>query len=239
MIHYNFVKIFSMKFYPTLNNHKTTIIFLPGFRKNHNDFNITEHGKKISIESTISILCNTILVNIDENDYKKSVPQLAEEIYQEIVNCHMLETKLIIVAHSLGSFCALYLCETYPNIFGKIFLIDPAIKSSTYHTQLIADAKDKLDDTVEYANLQNYKYLSDGLSLHNKIIVRIHININTKKMISDPALCLEEISYLETVNKITNKNTKSRLVVHANVSHMIHYKMPGAIIDAIRELVLA
>ena len=228
-----------MKFYPTFNNHKSTIIFFPGFRKNHNDFNITDHGKKILVESTISTTCNTILVNIDDNDYKKSVPQLAEEIYQEIVNCHMSETKLIIVAHSLGSFYALYLCETYPNIFGKILLIDPAIKSITYHTQLIADAKNKLDDTVEYAKLKNYEYLSDGLTLHNKIIVRIHINLNTKKIISDPVVCLDEISYLNAVNKITNKNTKSRLVVHANVSHMIHYKMPGAIIDAIRELVLA
>ena len=220
-----------MKLFINYNHHKTTIIFIHGFRKNHDDFNITDKGKNILIETTMAKICNTILVQIEESDYKKPVADVAEDIYKNIVDID--KTKITIVAHSHGSFYALSLCETYPDLFCKLLLIDPTTKSEHYLTKLKMDTEGFNEESVESYKVKYFDMLPTGFNLKNKIIVRIHLNLQTTQLIDDLNSFLAKINHL---NKLVNKNVKSRLVLHADVSHMIHYQIPDVIIDSIKEL---
>jgi predicted esterase len=243
-----------MKFYWNNNKSKTTIIFIHGFGKSYNDFNITEHGKNINIEKKLSKHYNTLCVQIEYDDYKLSIPDLSNLIYAYLFNLdpellnddqsskqnqqsnkdsqsnndanNILNTKIIIVAHSYGGFIGLYLSETYFRIFKKLFLIDPSVKSDDFLKYLMTDTHE-----LNTYKIKNFDLLPDGLSIKSSVIIRIHFNLNTKDTSYD-----EFISDVAYFSKLVNKNTKSRLVLHANKSHMIHYSIPDTIFDAIQEL---
>lgn len=230
-----------MKLIINYNNHKTTIIFIHGFRKKYDDFNETENNKHILIETRIRTKCNTIMIQIEENDYKKEISEISEQMYYHLLNAEIMKTKITIVAHSYGSFYAFYLAEKYPIIFGKILLIDPTIKTINYKNKLIYNNGQKIEnDSTEFYKLKNFDTLSDGINIKSTVIIRIHTNLNSNELIMDLNLSINTLNEfsekMQYLNKLVNKNIKSRLIMHVDCGHMIHYKKPDLIIDSIMEL---
>lgn len=202
-----------------------SILFIPGFRKKNTDFNITDEGKGINIETTLFKMYNTITIQFSEDDYQKPVPDIADQIYQNIIM--NFKKDIVIVAHSFGAFYAIHLAKTYPNIFTKLLLIDPSIKTTSYHEKLQLNANMYGPKDTETYKLKNYDSLPIGVDLKSNIIVRVHVALII-------GLSADKIFIL---NKLTNKNVKSRFIVHPNASHMIHYQHPDVIIDSIKELI--
>ena len=221
-----------MQIFTKINSFKKTVIFIHGFGKKYNDFNVTEHNKNILIEHVISKTCNTIMLQFVEDDYKNTIAHISEKLMENLDES-ILKTKIIIVAHSYGCFNAIYLCETYPNIFGRILLIEPTIKSETYK-KILADHAGTNINSVEYAKFLNYDLLPNGFNISDKVILIIHANIvNKEQIVENQCEYNDKITNLE---KLLNNNIKSKLVQHINKSHMLHYKIPDIIIKSIKEL---
>lgn len=219
-----------MKFYNLEQRYKSTILFIHGFGKNHNDWNETKTGKQILIEKTLNKICNTILVDIEEDDYGKETLLIAEEIFLGIPEI-LLKTKITVVCHSYGAFYGLNLCEINPDIFGRLVLIDPTVKNDDYFNKLrLAEEKVSDESSVEFCKFKNFDTLPTGFNIKNSVIIRIHLNVDTSK---SPEKVFNKMIHLE---KLTKKNTKSRLIVHCNVSHMLHYIIGPTIINSIKEI---
>lgn len=188
-----------------------TVVFIHGFRKEATSWNITSTGKLIQIQENIAKNSNTVLIQMTEEDYMLSVTHVVERIKK------LLDSRndIILVTHSIGSLYAVKLAELYPDIFKKLLLIDPTIKTPKYHAYLMNENR-----------LVHYDDLPEGLNLPAKVIVRIHFDYN-----------LESTYNIPYYNKMTNKNVKSRLILHNNIGHMIHWKIPHVIIDSINEMI--
>lgn len=209
-----------MKFIPKLGKFKNTIVFIHGFRKDTSSWNYDSKGKALLVEETLSQVSNTILIQLEEEDYLFPVSYVSEKIYTSLFD--FLNTKITLVTHSNGSFYALKLAENYPNIFNKLFLIDPTIKTPEYLEYL----KNFPEDLVECSQVVNFEDLPTGINFQPKVIVRIHFDYDE-----------DYTSIIPYYNRLTNKNTKSRLILHYGIGHMIHWKIPHVIIDSIKELI--
>lgn len=207
-------------------NHKKTILFIPGFRRLASSFNLTDFNKNINIELDINKKCNTFTLELSDENYLEPISNLCDKIYLELFAKLVPNQKILIVAHSNGSFYAFGLAEKYPQIFNKILLLDPTIKTFKYREKL--ELLREADKIMSY-KLENFDILPSGLDLANAIIVRIHVNLNLDALIIDKEKLL-------IINKITNKNTKSRFVLHIGMGHMIHWMQPDKIKDAIMEM---
>ncbi len=177
------------------------------------------------------------------------------------------DTKIIIITHSYGSFFGTQLCIDHPNIYTKLLMLDPTLKTGSYFKYL-TDINKEFSNTnkeLSEAKLSNFEFLPDFKKLIPKIMVRIHYNYSTnnKNLIERDSLecdsierdslerdsiernslerdsierdSIERDSIITNYNSLTNKNTKSMLILHVNVSHMIHYKIPNVIISSILE----
>lgn len=133
------------------------------------------------------------------------------------------------MSHSNGSFYSLFLAITWPKVFNRLVLLDPTIKTENYYKHLLE--KEKLD--INLYKLEQFDQLPDHSKLSCQIIVFIHLNLDTKLLDKDKLLLFDKIKEL---GKIVNKNVKSRLCLHVDVSHMIHYKIPGVVINSVREI---
>ncbi len=100
-------------------------------------------------------------------------------------------------------------------------MIDPIIKSDLFLSYLKSLIASKSSDENTLYKINNFDQLP------NHVIVLIHLNINLNDIINDNIVQMD---------KLTKQNTKSRLMIHVNVSHMIHYKIPHVVIDSIKNL---
>jgi pimeloyl-ACP methyl ester carboxylesterase len=182
------------------NKFRKTIVFIHGFRKDTNSWNYNSKNK-------------AILIQLEDEDYKLSVSEVSEKIYSFLKD--FIDTKMILVTHSNGSFYKLKLVETYPDIFRKLFLI----KTPEYLKYL------QSKNPVERSKVENFEDLPTGENILSKVIIRIHFNYTE-----------DNISLIPYYNKLTNKNMKSRFILHYDIGHMIHWKIPDVIIASIREL---
>jgi pimeloyl-ACP methyl ester carboxylesterase len=227
-----------MKFIINNINKKKTVIFIQGFLKSANDFNMRESGTKISIEDRISNKYNTIRMEFDPNDYMRPISDITDDIIREIKN--LMETEILIVSHSRGSFNALDLAKTNPKVFNKLLLIDPTIKNSSYKQELskgINNIEKSIVDIIHEYMLKTFDSLPEVTDLKPNIIIQTYINFNTQLM-SHPEYYLTLANKIKLLNKITNKNTKSKIIIQPDIGHMIHYFIPDKIINSINELLL-
>ena len=216
-----------MKVFITNNNHKYTIIFIHGFMKHYNSWNVTEGNKVINIEKNISKICNTVLVQIEEEDYMKPIDKVANEIYVELQP--LLHTNITLGCHSYGSFYCISLAINYPKIFSRIVMLNPSIKTQAYYDYLAT--KDQTD--INTYKLKHFDELPDHTNIHNKIIISIHVNLDSTKYNEDKLTLFDKMIQL---NKMTNKNVKSKLYLYVYVSHMIHYKISDKIYQSIKDI---
>lgn len=205
------------------NKFKKTVLFIHGFGKTGEQWNITEYGKEINIESHIRKTHNTILVTLHDDDYFRSISDVSDEIDRKIED--LIKTKIICVTHSYGSFYAISMSIKFKNLFDTIIMLDPTIKTPEYLQYL---------KTLNYSEKNQYQIdnfdiiYPNHLDIPKNIIVKIHLNINDKNENSNI------INDLTLLGEITKHNVKSRLMIHIGVSHMIHYKIPHVIIDSIK-----
>lgn len=206
------------------NKFKKTVLFIHGFGKTGNQWNITEYNKEINIESHIRKTYNTILITLHDNDYIRPISDVSVEIYKALDD--LLKTKIICVTHSYGSFFAMSMSIQYPKLFDAIVMLDPTIKTDDYLQYL----KSLEYNTKNQYQIDNFNMYPNHLDIPKNIIIKIHLNV-------DPCLDKDNITKdLTQLDKITKHNVKSRLMVHIGVSHMIHYKIPHIVIDSIKSL---
>lgn len=211
-----------MKIIVENNKFKKSVLFIHGFGKNGDHWNITEYNREIGIESHIRKTHNTILITLENNDYLRSIYDVSHQIYESIKHL----SNIICVTHSYGSFYAMEISISYPKLFTAIIMLDPTLKTNEYLTYL---------KTLEYSNqkqyqIDNFDMYPNHLNIPNNVIIKIHLNINPSESDS------ENINYIKHLDQITKHHVKSRLIVHYDISHMIHYKIPHTIIDTIKNI---
>lgn len=107
-------------------------------------------------------------------------------------------------------------------------MLDPTIKTEMYLQYL---------KTLEYNKINQFKIdnfdiiYPNHLDIPKNVIVKIHLNLDSN---NDSKIDL--IKKLSELDKITKQNMKSRLIIHMDVSHMIHYKIPHVVIDSIKNI---
>lgn len=205
-----------MRFTAKLETFRHTLLFIHGFRRNSQSWELEENLSKTN---------NTLLVDLEEEDYKKSIATVGDEIHTYIL--HRQIQSVIIVAHSQGSFYALYLAQKDPRLSHKLLLLDPTLKSTVYLEELQAKALGHSSESVEVAKVRYFEDLPTGLEISPSVIIYIHLNVTSN----------QDFPKIESLSKLTKKNVKSRLMVHWDVSHMLHLRIPGVILDSIRELI--
>ena len=204
------------------NKFKKTALFIHGFGKTGDQWNISEYNKEINIELHIRKTHNTILITLHENDYLRPIFDVSDEIFKLIKD--LINTKIICITHSYGSFYAMSMSIQHPKLFDKIIMLDPTLKTTKYFEYL---------KTLDHNDINQYKIdnfdiiYPNHLDIPKNVIMKIHFNINTN---TNANMKLKEL------DKITKQNTKSRLMVHVDVGHMIHYKIPHIIIDSIKNI---
>lgn len=183
------------------------IIFIHGFNKTSNDFNKTEQGKDINIEKQIGKRNHTILIQIDNY---MDVDTNMKNIIEKLKKYNVKEW--ILVCHSLAIIYCLQLLKY--NIFSGVCLIDPTV----------------LDDISikEYnINMDNYIKVND---ISTKIVFHIHLNYDEK----DLEYFSRQVKYY---SKFIGKNDKSKMIIHPNKSHMLHYTDSPKILRSILDLI--
>lgn len=213
-----------MTYTSKMNNYKNTIIFIHGFKKDNASWNYDSKNKHICIEESLSKKANTISIQFTEEDYCKPCSEICENIINMFKELKL--GKIIIVAHSIGSFYALKLAELNPILFGTLLLIDPTIKTPHYYEYL--KSKSESENHIELHQLKNFEDLPTDTNIMAKVIIRIHFDY-----------CDNSILDIPYYAKLTNKNMKSRLILHNDIGHMIHWQIPHVIIDSINELIKA
>lgn len=195
--------------------YKTTVLFIHGYNKTGSQWNTTEYGKYIGIEEHIRKTRNTILISL--KNYQRPIIEVSREIYESIKHFK----KIICVCHSYGALYATSMAITYPTLFTTLIMLDPTIKTDYYFNYL---------NTLPATEVNNYKIkhfdtLPNYLDIPKHIILIIHLNLDQSPNEWDKMLKLDQI---------IKNHVKSRLIVHMNIGHMIHYKIPHVIIDSIK-----
>lgn len=204
------------------NKFKKTVLFIHGFGKTGDQWNISEYNKEINIESHIRKTHNTILITLSEDDYFRSIADVSIEIFKAMED--LLKTKIICVTHSYGSFFAMSMSIKHPKLFEAIIMLDPTIKTDEFLQYL----KSLESNEKNQYKIDNFDTIyPNHLEIPKNVIVKIHFNINADTDI---------IKELTILDEITRHNVKSRLMVHVGVSHMIHYKIPHIVIDSIKNI---
>jgi pimeloyl-ACP methyl ester carboxylesterase len=217
------LEYFSMKIIINNTGHKISVIFIHGYTKSYTDWNETAHHKEIGIESHIRKIRNTILVDLSEEDYVRPVIDVVNEIYNQI--SEFLKTKIVCVCHSYGSFFGMQMAISYPKLLYGLILLDPSLKIPGYLEYL------KTCDptpTTSY-KINHWDDLPDHLNVPQDLIAWTHLNFTSDDL-------LRQVEKITALDKLTKKNTKSKLMLHVDVSHMIHYKIPHVIIDSIKNI---
>ena len=186
---------------------KTTVLFIHGYNKTGLDWNMTEHGKPIDIETHIRKSRNTVIVSLDNQDYRRPPDDVAKEIYDSIKHYK----KIIGVSHSYGAIFATAICIMYPTLLTTIIMLDPTIKTNEFLNYL----KSLSTSETNMYKINHYDLLPNYLAIPNHIIIIIHFNYEQMdKSINQ---------YIVELDKMTRKNVKSRLIVHVIIDDIKNY----------------
>jgi pimeloyl-ACP methyl ester carboxylesterase len=237
---------------------KYILIFLPGFQKDVNYYNISESGKNLNIEETFRTVSTTILVIMEDVDYLISTSEFCNKMFEHINEIVSLDEnrQWIVIGHSLGGLYAIKLAELYHNNIHGLLLIDPTTKCKSYQrylglqsicpplitTKYIDDVisiignRDKssgpISSQINDKKFLHYDSLPDGLNLSHRIRVIIHLS---QSLLESTAPVLME--RLEYFSPIVQRNSLSELILHPEGSHMLHYTRPEIIIRSLKRLI--
>jgi pimeloyl-ACP methyl ester carboxylesterase len=199
------------------------VVFIHGFQKRYDDWDTTDRGRNIGIADKISERFPVVCVQLSDEDYCKSFSDVAKEISTAISQA-LGEKRIIIVAHSLGCVYAMLLAQLDSRRFNKLLLVEPTIQSELYRQQLLEKVALDVEDLISASKLKHFHELPS--SLPNRVVVRIHFNYAEHTT----------AARVGALHELVKNNAKSRLVLHYDASHMIHYKLPEMVISSILEL---
>jgi hypothetical protein len=190
------------------------VVFIHGYGKSSDTWNISEYGKVIGIENSIRVVMDTITITVD--DYTSSPALITSSIIHKMENS---QNKWIIVCHSLGVIHGFELLKHSRNIAG-ICLIDPTPLDEIY----INVCRDRgWNDIADYCS-------NNKVSIHPSIRVSIHFDYNE----NIPENLARQVKYYKP---LIGPNDKSKIIIHPGKGHMIHYTDAPKIIASIMSIV--
>lgn len=191
------------------------VLFLHGLGKNSSQWNVTEFDKTIDIEKSVATTkIKTVLYDLP--DFSRDPRAIIEEIADYIDSIGESKRLWTIVAHSLGAMYALGLIG-FIKVSGLV-LIDPTVFDVGYIDDL---RKRDWPLVVDYLSSSDFEPFPK---------TRYHVHLNY-----DDAEKFER--KMRYYSKFTTKNHRSKIIVHPDSSHMIHYTDAPKIIDSIQIII--
>ena len=194
---------------------KTAVVFIHGFNKKSEYWNKNEFNKDINIEKIISKKTQTLLVQID--DYSINPKTIVTSIINQMKEFG--QKKWIIVCHSLGVIYGLEILNHDIQI-GGLCIIDPSTPNDKFIEKITSEGR------VEMAeHSKNAQY-----GKPSKTIFHIHFDYDVNK----PQRLTKQIKFF---SQFTSANDKSKIIIHPNKGHMIHYTDTPKIISSILTMI--
>ena len=204
---------------------KPCVVFLHGFTKTGDDWNIS------NIEKQISKTYQTINFTFTNEDYLLSFEETCNNIVKTIGESK-LNIVWIIVGHSIGGLYAQMLAKLYPKNIKGLVLVSSSINTKHFYERMLKLSGEEKDETKKkiYKNwFDNIPKLLYPKDLNHNIKIICHVDIKNNN--SDKRELYEYYKHL------TNKNAESKILLYIDGSHMIHHKSPYAIVSSIKELI--
>ncbi|CAK7995064.1 Hypothetical protein POVR1_LOCUS582 [uncultured virus] len=184
------------------------VVFIHGNHKKAETWNVTESGKVIGIETLVTKKNFTMLMQIDDFN----VPPL--KIVQPLV-AEMESRRWVIVCHSLGIIYCHELMK-HLKVIG-LCLIDPTPLDEVFQKKI-----------AESSHLLSY-IQEIKLKIPAKVVCHLHLNY-------DPNDVDQFNRKIEYFTPLTRANQRSKMIVHPNKGHMIHYTDTPKIVESINNL---
>jgi len=194
---------------------KPAVVFIHGFNKKSEYWNKNEFNKDINIEKIISKKAHTLLIQVDDyliNPKIAVIPIIEQMKLSE-------QKKWTIVCHSLGILYGLELLNYDIQING-VCLVDPSTLDNTFIEKITNRGWTEI---AEYCTTVKY-------NPSPKIIFHIHLEYREDKQ----NRLARQIRFFK---QFTGKNDKSKIIIHPNKGHMIHYTDAPKIISSILSIV--
>lgn len=194
-----------VKFYEDINGFKKTILFIHELGKSYNDWNITKKGKILNIEQSLSKTYNTVLIKLETDDYFRTIEDVANDIASCFDSDRLCDlTNVTIVAHGYGVFYAYHLVHLYPDLFVKLFLIDPICGNDSYKHDLKMKLRIYRRDLCDHDIYSFYGVKqTDSLEIKKRKLCKIMQSYNITHVRDDCPLPKEEFEYIIINEKMT------------------------------------
>ena len=240
-----------MKYIKNGNNiSKIPVIFIHGFLKDGNDWNITKKTN-INIQKNVSKKRVTINISFDIIDYLLPFHKVCIKIYKILLLNNI--NNAIFVAHSIGGIYAKLFSTLYPNFIHSLLLIDSSEINDNFLQELIFSLKNEKNIIIAnmYINMINnftllpdihyIKHINKNINIFSLINI-IKNEFNLKKYINkffDNSI-IKYNSYINDTftyyKTLMCENFEKNFIIFYDVSHMIHHKKFLYIIDLIDKI---
>jgi len=194
---------------------KPAVVFIHGFNKKSEYWNKNEFNKDINIEKIISKKAYTLLIQVD--NYLVDPKMAVIPIIEQMKLCG--QKKWTIVCHSLGIIYGLELLNYDMQISG-LCLIDPTTLDNIFVEEITNDGWTEI---VKYCITAKY-------NPSPKIIFHIHLDYDD----DNQDRFARRIKFFK---QFIGKNDKSKIIIHPNKGHMIHYTDAPKIISSILNII--
>jgi pimeloyl-ACP methyl ester carboxylesterase len=232
------------------NNAKQTVVFVNGLLETKDTWEITDK-KNIKFVSKLKKYSNVLTFDLTYHHYKMDFVDLVKFI-DTIIEDNVEKKQLIMVGHSIGGLISQVYACLYPNKVKAILLIDSSTLNDFFKQRIIRDRNTcQIDKEIEIYDywlstwLNDFSLLPDITKISIKIIVTAHLNVmsdydpivkkfydNDYKIFYD-----DHKKRMKYYKNITTRNCLSKLVLHMDVSHFIHYTRSELIFSSIKELI--
>lgn len=198
---------------------KNGVIFIHGLDKKAEQWNVSEFDKNINIEKTIGMKYETILIQLD--DFKINPDEICAFIIKQTESSLNSKNKIwTIVCHSLAALYALQLLKYDEIKINGIVLVDPTPLDDLYTDYLRKKGWDDLANYIDTENIKPRKPPSPKIKFH------VHLDYNFSNI-------NKFNNQIEFYSRYANPNSKSKIIIHPNKGHMIHYTDGPKIIESI------
>lgn len=226
-----------------------SVIFIHGFMKDYNDWNIDEKKNNINIQKKISTDTCTVNFHFESRDYFKSFLEICDKIYVILMN-NDIPKPWIFVGHSIGGLYSQAYAKLYPEHVRGLVLINPNEITRYFQEHLVEAVVTETDSVKKniYQNwIMNFYQVYNSEILNKNITVICHKNISTNKDEIDDHINkyfdgdrdeYEEMTknMLLYYNMLIKNNRDSFIIKYKKSSPILHHKHPKNIISSIYKL---
>lgn len=192
---------------------KYHVVFFHGVGKTNTSWNESDSGKKIGVETSIATRAHTTLIQVDDFNTPPSV--VVAPVIESIGGC---DRKVIIVCHSLGIIHTLELLKHKLPVVG-VCIIDPPPLDDRFIQ--VMDTRG-WDNIVQW--IQEYTFYPT-----TSICFSVHLDYDG----SNQEQFARKVEYYKP---LIGANDRSKMVIHPNKGHMIHWTATAKIVRAVGEM---